>query len=119
MDSVLTVRLDTDLKERGTRVMERHGLTPSQSVRKLFAYAAQNDTLPFESEQRASRKDISDDVKEALAQKWADFENCLVAQCVSRVHADDIITRNVKDFTRSSIRAITPEQLFEELEARG
>ena len=61
----------------------------------------------------------SDDVREALAQKWSDFEDCLVAQCASRVHADYIITRNVKDFTRSSIRAITPEQLFKELEARG
>ena len=68
MDSVLTVRLDADLKERGTRVMERHGLTPSQSVRKLFAYAAQNDTLPFESEQRASRADI--------ARRIAAFDAC-------------------------------------------
>lgn len=68
MDSVLTVRLDTDLKERGTRVMERHGLTPSQSVRKLFAYAAQNDTLPFEGEQSASREDI--------ARRIAAFDAC-------------------------------------------
>lgn len=61
----------------------------------------------------------SDDVKEALAQKWNDFEDCLVARCASKINADYIVTRNVKDFARSSIRAITPGQLFEELEARG
>ncbi|WP_172135235.1 PIN domain-containing protein [Adlercreutzia sp. ZJ473] len=60
-----------------------------------------------------------EDVKEALAQKWSDFEDCLVARCASKVGADYIITRNVKDFARSSIRALTPEQLFAELEARG
>lgn len=61
----------------------------------------------------------SDDVQEALAQKWNDFEDCLVARCASKINADYIVTRNVKDFARSSIRAITPDQLFEELEARG
>ncbi|WP_165047006.1 MULTISPECIES: PIN domain-containing protein [unclassified Adlercreutzia] len=61
----------------------------------------------------------SEDVKEALAQKWSNFEDCLVARCASKVGADYIVTRNVKDFARSSIRALTPEQLFAELEARG
>lgn len=68
MDSVLTVRLDASMKERGTRVMERYGLTPSQSVRKLFAYAAQNDTLPFEVEQQDSR--------EVIAKRIAAFDAC-------------------------------------------
>lgn len=61
----------------------------------------------------------SDDVKEALARKWNDFEDCLVARCASKIGADYIITRNVRDFARSSVRAITPEQLFNELAARG
>lgn len=33
--------------------------------------------------------------------------------------ADYIVTRNVKDFERSSVKAITPQQLFDELDARG
>lgn len=61
----------------------------------------------------------SDDVKEALAQKWNDFEDCLVACCASKIGADYIITRNARDFARSSVRAITPAQLFDELAARG
>ena len=90
-------------------------------------YLLRKDFGSYEA-QRMIEEDLSflhivglspDDTKEALAQKWNDFEDCLVAQCASRVRADYIITRNVKDFARSSIRAITPEQLFEELEARG
>lgn len=61
----------------------------------------------------------SDDVANALAQKWSDFEDCLVAACAKKINADYIITRNVKDFGRSSIKALTPQQLFDELDARG
>lgn len=59
------------------------------------------------------------DVHEALALRWSDFEDCLVAQCARKIGADYIITRNTREFTRSSIKALTPEQLFEELAARG
>ena len=59
------------------------------------------------------------DVKLASERTWDDFEDCLVAQCARKIGADYIITRNTRDFTRSSIKALTPEQLFEELAARG
>lgn len=90
-------------------------------------YLLRKDYGSFEA-QRMIEEDLSflqivglasDDVKEALAQKWTDFEDCLVARCASKVGADYIITRNVGGFARSSVRAITPEQLFAELEARG
>lgn len=61
----------------------------------------------------------SQDVSDALAQRWSDFEDCLVALCAKKVAADFIITRNTKDFSRSSIRALTPKELFDELDARG
>lgn len=60
-----------------------------------------------------------DDIAKALEQKWRDFEDCLVSVCAKRIGADYIITRNLKDFERSSVKAITPEQLFDELDARG
>lgn len=60
-----------------------------------------------------------DDVAEALAQRWTDFEDCLVARCAQKVGADYIITRNVDDYKRSTVRAVTPQQLFDELDARG
>lgn len=68
MESVLTVRLDADTKERGARIMKRYGLTPSQSVRELFAYAVRNDALPFESGQKPSREEI--------ARRIAAFDAC-------------------------------------------
>ena len=60
-----------------------------------------------------------DDVAEALAQRWTDFEDCLVARCAQKVGADYIITRNVDDYKRSTVRAVTPQQLFDELDVRG
>lgn len=60
-----------------------------------------------------------DDVAEALAQRWTDFEDCLVARCAQKVGADYIITRDVDDYKRSTVRAVTPQQLFDELDARG
>lgn len=59
------------------------------------------------------------DVANALSQRWNDMEDCLVSVCAKKADADYIITRNTKDFSRSSVNAITPKQLFEELEARG
>ncbi|WP_165047004.1 MULTISPECIES: type II toxin-antitoxin system RelB/DinJ family antitoxin [unclassified Adlercreutzia] len=68
MESVLTVRLDAETKERGARVIRRYGLTPSQSVRELFAYAVRNDALPFESAQKPSREEV--------ARRIAAFDAC-------------------------------------------
>ncbi len=61
----------------------------------------------------------SADIAKALSMKWNDFEDCLVACCAQKIGADFIITRNSKDFARSPVTALTPEELFEELEARG
>lgn len=61
----------------------------------------------------------SEDATSTLSQKWNDMEDCLVSVCAKKANADYIVTRNTKDFGRSSIRAITPKQLFAELEARG
>ena len=70
---------------------------------------------------REAQRMIEEDLSflQALAQKWNDFEDCLVARCAKKAGADYIVTRNVKDFERSSVKAITPQQLFDELDARG
>lgn len=59
------------------------------------------------------------DAQAALALRWNDFEDALVAQCAKKIGADYIVTRNVKDFRESSVRAVTPEELFEILRKRG
>ena len=36
MESVMTVRLNGDMKERAAAIMRREGYTPSSAVRRLF-----------------------------------------------------------------------------------
>lgn len=68
MESVLTVRLDADIKAQGTAVMNRLGLTPSQAVRKFFDFVASNDALPFIDEPSQS--------EEELTARLQAFDNC-------------------------------------------
>ena len=51
----------------------------------------------------------------AANMKWRDFEDAVQSATASRIHADYIITRNTKDYTGSSVRAITPEEYFAEV----
>ena len=41
---------------------------------------------------------------------FTDFEDCLQDECAQDAHADYIVTRNPKDFARSDIPAITPDE---------
>ena len=43
---------------------------------------------------------------------FTDFEDCLQDECAASVHADYIITRNIKDFAHSHVTAITPEDFL-------
>ncbi len=53
-------------------------------------------------------------VKRALARNdFSDFEDCLQDECARRVFADYIITRNMDDFTKSQIPAVTPEDFIQ------
>jgi hypothetical protein len=46
-----------------------------------------------------------------------DLEDCLQTQCAKDVNADYIITRNIDDFTESSIPALLPEDFLKKIEA--
>ena len=61
----------------------------------------------------------AEDAQKALAARWGDFEDCLVARCAEKIKADYIVTRNVKDFRSSSVAAVTPEELFDRVEKQG
>lgn len=56
---------------------------------------------------------------DALGRRWPDFEDCLVACCAENIGADFIVTRNVKDFKRSSVPAVEPAAILEKLSERG
>ena len=44
---------------------------------------------------------------------FTDIEDCLQAECAKEFGADYIVTRNVKDFTGSSIPAVTPGEFIQ------
>ncbi len=43
---------------------------------------------------------------------WSDFEDSIQAASGEIIKADYIVTRNIKDFVNSQIKAITPSQLL-------
>ena len=55
-----------------------------------------------------NEKDLSD----AAALKWNDYDDAIQSVTASRIKADCIITRNVKDFKSSSVTAFTPSEIL-------
>ncbi len=49
-------------------------------------------------------------------ESFTDIEDRLQSECVSDFGADYIVTRNIKDFTHSSVPAILPEDLLNMLD---
>ena len=50
------------------------------------------------------------DITRAAEMQWDDFEDAVQAATAERIHADHIITRNVRDFKQSRIVAFTPAE---------
>ena len=55
------------------------------------------------------------DLFRAAALLWPDFEDAVQSVTAERIHADYIITRNVRDFSRSKVIAFTPDELLARL----
>lgn len=51
-------------------------------------------------------------LERAVNMKWKDFEDAVQSATAEFVHADYIITRNIKDFTKSKVMAFTPSELL-------
>lgn len=54
----------------------------------------------------------ADDITKALSMNFKDFEDALQSVCASRIKADYIVTRNIRDFANSSVKAIAPDGLL-------
>ena len=48
----------------------------------------------------------------AVAMNWKDFEDAVQSATAEQIHADYIITRNVRDFAKSKVPAFTPAELL-------
>lgn len=55
------------------------------------------------------------DLLRAAELNWDDFEDAVQSVTAERIHADYIITRNVRDFIRSKVVAFTPSELIERI----
>jgi predicted nucleic acid-binding protein len=54
----------------------------------------------------------STDLLKAAELNWKDFEDAVQSVTAERIHADYIITRNVRDFANSKVMAFTPSELL-------
>ena len=55
---------------------------------------------------------VKSDITNAFTGEISDFEDAVQASCAARYKMDYIITRNVKDFTNSSVQAILPDDFL-------
>ena len=55
------------------------------------------------------------DITNAVEMKWDDFEDALQTVTATRVHADYLITRNIKDFKKSKVTALSPTEFLSRL----
>jgi predicted nucleic acid-binding protein len=54
----------------------------------------------------------SSDLTKAAKLHWKDFEDAIQSVTAERLHADYIITRNVRDFVNSKVMAVTPQEFL-------
>ena len=52
------------------------------------------------------------DCQEALSSKVKDYEDAVIASCASRNQMDYIVTRNIKDYEYSKVKALLPDELL-------
>ena len=53
------------------------------------------------------------DMTEAAEMKWNDYEDAVQSATARRVHADCIITRNIRDYLQSKVPAYTPSEFLQ------
>lgn len=55
------------------------------------------------------------DLSVAAEMLSSDFEDAVQMCCASRIKADDIVTRNIRDFSSSKVPALKPSELLERI----
>ncbi|MBO5104067.1 MAG: PIN domain-containing protein [Ruminococcus sp.] len=55
------------------------------------------------------------DCKYAVSSEVSDYEDAVMIETALRTGMDGIVTRNVKDYSKSSVNVYTPEELIEKL----
>lgn len=56
----------------------------------------------------------SSTIKKATEMRWDDFEDAIQSATAEDIKADFIITRNVQDYMKSKVKAVTPAEFWAE-----
>ena len=100
MESVMTVRLNGDMKERAAAIMRREGYTPSSAVRRLFEYTVKHD-------------------RDELRRRIEAFDQVHTKRPLT-MSDEELREARLKDrYGASPVEAITPEELFARLREQG
>ena len=54
-----------------------------------------------------------EDLNKAASLRWNDFEDAVQSVTAGRIHADYIITRNIRDFSQSKTPVLTPLEFLQ------
>lgn len=84
-------------------LLHARGFTTKKRARQLMANALNLFELV---------DNIGADCTKACASDMPDYEDALIAHSAHRVGVDLIVTRNKKDFSRSPVAAVTPEEFL-------
>ena len=57
----------------------------------------------------------ADDLKKAADMRFKDYEDAIQSACATRIKANYIVTRNMKDFSESKVTAIKPAELLDRI----
>ena len=57
----------------------------------------------------------ADDLKKAADMEFKDYEDAIQSACATRIKANYIVTRNIKDFSESKVTAIKPAELLDRI----
>lgn len=57
----------------------------------------------------------ADDLKKAADMRFKDYEDAIQSACATRIKANYIVTRNIKDFSESKVMAIKPAELLDRI----
>lgn len=57
----------------------------------------------------------ADDLKKAADMRFKDYDDAIQSACATRIKANYIVTRNIKDFSESKVTAIKPAELLDRI----
>lgn len=57
----------------------------------------------------------ADDLKKAAGMRFKDYEDAIQSACATRIKANYIVTRNIKDFSESKVTAIKPAEILDRI----